>query len=286
MNRLAFWADGFRLAHLNSLDSVSRTMSEEWNGSAVGSPQDPARPAGQHAGLFATTHWSVVIRAGADSTMGSMDALDLLCRQYWKPLYYFVRRRGYSEHDAQDLTQSFFARLLEKGSLDAADRERGRFRTFLLASLQNYLANEWQRGNRQKRGSGQAFLSWDVALRAEEEYQQLPSDSATPDRLYDRRWAQAVLESVLRRLRGEFDGRDDGGRFDVLKQFLFSDRAETSYAEAAGQLGLSESAVKSAIYRLRQRCGQFLTDEIAQTVARPEDVDEEIRYLLSALEES
>jgi RNA polymerase sigma-70 factor (ECF subfamily) len=234
--------------------------------------------------VFATTHWSVVLRASGAPTLGSLDALDRLCRQYWQPLYYFVRRRGYDEQDAQDLTQSFFARLLEKKGFEAADRERGRFRTFLLTSLQNYLANEWDRANRQKRGGGQKFLSLESTLNAEAQYRQLPADSATPDRFYDRRWAQAVLESVLKRLREEFDSPNANGKFDVLKEFLFLDRGETSYAAAALRIGLSESAMKSAIYRLRQRCGQFLTDEIAQTVARPEDVDDEIRYLLSALD--
>jgi DNA-directed RNA polymerase specialized sigma24 family protein len=193
---------------------------------------------------------------------------------------------GYSEQDAQDLTQGFFARLLEKGSIGAADRERGRFRTFLLTALQNYLTNEWDRANRQKRGGGQQLLSLEHHESADAGYQLLPPDTASPDQLYERRWAQAVLEAVLRRLRGEFDGRSGGGKFDVLKEFLFSDRGEFSYADAAARLGLSESATKSAIYRLRQRYGQLFADEIAQTVARPEEVDDEIRHLLSALEAS
>jgi RNA polymerase sigma-70 factor (ECF subfamily) len=235
-------------------------------------------------GTFATTHWSVVRSAGADATPNSKAALDRLCRQYWQPLYYFVRRRGYNEQDAQDLTQGFFARLLEKHSLEAADRERGRFRTFLLTSLQNYLANEWDRANRQKRGGGQQFLSLDLATSAESGYQLLPADTDTPDRLYDRRWAQAVLEAVLRRLREEFEQRHGSGRFDVLKQFLFADRGEISGAEVAARLGLSESATKSAIYRLRQRYGELFAEEIAQTVEKPEEVDDEIRHLLAALE--
>jgi RNA polymerase sigma factor (sigma-70 family) len=239
---------------------------------------------GGDAGVFASTHWSVVRRAGAATNIESMAALDRLCRQYWQPLYYFVRRRGYNEQDAQDLTQGFFARLLEKGAIGAADRERGRFRTFLLTALQNYLANEWDRANRQKRGGGQTPVELDHPDIAEAGYQMLPPDTASPDQLYERRWAQAVLESVLRRLRDEFDGRGGSGKFDVLKEFLFSDRGEVPYAEAAARLGLSESAAKSAICRLRQRYGVLFAEEIAQTVERPEEIDDEIRHLLAVLE--
>ena len=234
--------------------------------------------------MFATTHWSVIVRAGATPTPDSAVALDRLCRQYWQPLYYFVRRRGHNEHDAQDLTQGFFARLLEKDLLGAADRKRGRFRTFLLAALENYLTNEWDRANRQKRGGDRQILSLDHTESAEEGYQLLPPDKATPDQIYEQRWAQAVLEAVLHRLREEFDGRDGSAKFDMLKEFLFSDRGEVSYAEAAARVGLSESATKSAIYRFRQRYGQLFAEEIAQTVERREDVDDEIRHLLSVLE--
>jgi RNA polymerase sigma factor (sigma-70 family) len=249
-------------------------------------PVDSKESDFRHGGVFATTHWSVVMRAGTTTTVDSMAALDRLCRQYWQPLYYFVRRRGYTEQDAQDLTQGFFARLLEKHSISAADRERGRFRTFLLTALENYLANEWDRAHRQKRGSGQQFLSLEHTENAEASYQHLPSDTATPSQLYDKRWAQAVLETVLQRLREEFEQRDGGGRFEVLMQFLFSDRGEISYADAAARIGLSESATKSAIFRLRQRYGALFAEEIAQTVARPEELDDEIRALLSALEAS
>jgi len=240
----------------------------------------------RHGGVFATTNWSAVVCAGAATTTESLEALDRLCRQYWQPLYYFVRRRGFNEQDAQDLTQGFFAQLLENHSIGAADRERGRFRTFLLAALENYLANEWDRARRQKRGGGQQILSLENTEDAEAGYQHLPSDQATPSQLYDRRWAQAVLETVLRRLREEFEQRDGSGKFEVLMQFLFSDRGEISYADAATRVGLSESATKSAIYRLRQRYGTLFAEEIAQTVAQPEEVDDEIRELLSALETS
>jgi len=226
------------------------------------------------------------MRAGAATTPDSLAALDRLCHQYWRPLYYFVRRRGYTEQDAQDLTQGFFARLLDKKLFGAADRERGRFRTFLLKALQNYLSDEWDRVNRKKRGGGVQFLSLEHAGNAEADYQILPPDTATPDQLYDRRWAQTVLEAVLRRLREEFEARDGSGRFDALKEFLFSDRGEISYAAVASRIGLSESATKSAIYRVRQRYGELFVDEIAQTVATPEEVDDEIRHLLAVLETS
>ena len=226
------------------------------------------------------------MRAGAAATTDeSRAALDRLCRQYWQPLYYFVRRRGYGEPDAQDLTQGFFARLLEKNSITAADRERGRFRTFLLTALENYLANEWDKANRQKRGGGQQIVSLENTESAEAGYQLLPADTATPAQLYERRWAQAVLAAVLTRLRAECDARSGSGKFDVLKQFLFGDRGEVSYTDAAARVGLSDSATKSAIYRLRQRYGELFAEEIAQTVERPEDVDDEIRHLLSVLEQ-
>src|SRR5262245_16047530 len=259
-------------------------MSEKSARLPLAATPDLTGTGAREAGVFASTHWSVVTRAGTATTVESLAALDRLCRQYWQPLYYFVRRRGYNEQDAQDLTQGFFARLLEKGSIEAADRERGRFRTFLLTALQNYLANEWDRANRQKRGGGQQLLSLEHHEDVEASYQLLPPDTASPDQVYERRWAQAILEAVLRRLRAEFDGRDGLGRFDVLKEFLFSDRREVSYADAAAHLGLSESATKSAIYRLRQRYGQLFANEIAQTVAHPEDVDDEIRHLLTLLE--
>jgi RNA polymerase sigma-70 factor (ECF subfamily) len=260
-------------------------MSEDASRRGFADPAEAGGRVARDAGVFATTHWSVVRNAAAANSVESMAALDRLCRQYWRPLYYFVRRRGYQEEDAQDLTQGFFARFLEKQSIAAADRDRGRFRTFLLTSMEHYLANEWDRAHRQKRGGDRRFLSLEEAASAEAGYQLLPGDAATPDRLYDRRWAQGLLEVVLRRLRAEFDERHGHGRFEVLKEFLFGDRGDVSYAEAAARLQLSESATKSAIHRLRHRYGELFEEEIAQTVARPEDLDDEVRHLLAALEE-
>jgi len=236
----------------------------------------------RNPGVFVSTQWSMVMRAGGESNEVSAAALERLCQQYWQPLYYFVRRRGYSEHDAQDLTQGFFARLLDKRLLGAADRERGRFRTFLLTALENFLVNEWDKANRLKRGGGHEFVS----VEAEAGYRLLPLDTLTPERAFERRWVQTVIETVLRRLRSEFDLRGGPGRFDVLKQYLFGDRGEVPYGEAAARLGISESAVKSAIHRLRCRYGELFADEIAQTVARPEDIDPEIQHLLAVLEGS
>ena len=259
-------------------------MNEESDQLPSVAPVDSKESGVRHGGVFATTNWSAVACAGSHTTSESLEALDRLCHQYWQPLYYFVRRRGYNEQDAQDLTQGFFARLLEKRAIGVAGRERGRFRTFLLAALENYLANEWDRANAQKRGGGKQILSLERTESAEEGYQQLPSDHTTPSQLYDRRWAEAVLETVLRRLKEEFDERDGSGRFDILMPFLFSERGEISYTEAATRIGLSESATKSAIYRLRQRYGVLFAEEIAQTVASPNEVDDEIRELLNALE--
>lgn len=259
-------------------------MSAESLRVTAAAPPVPAEPGPRDSGVFATTHWSLVLKAGSVTNEASLSALDRLCRQYWRPLYYFVRRRGYDEQESQDLTQGFFTQLLEKDLIGVADRGRGRFRTFLLAALQNYLSNEWDRANRQKRGGGQTILSLDQADSAEAGYQLLPHDTASPDQLYERRWVQAILEVVLHRLREEFDGRHGRGRFDVLKEFLFTERGEISYADAARRLNLSESATKSAIYRLRQRYGELFAEEISQTVANPEDVDDEIRHLLTVLE--
>ncbi|MFO1498235.1 MAG: sigma-70 family RNA polymerase sigma factor [Verrucomicrobiota bacterium] len=247
----------------------------------------PNRPSGPATGasdtsVFATTHWSVVRLAGEAATSESTAALDRLCRQYWQPLYYFVRRKGYAEADAKDLVQGFFERILESGLVGAADRERGRFRSFLLRALENYVMTEWNRAHRQKRGGGREIFSLDDSSGAEAAYSLLPPDTRTPVQIFEHRWAQAILENVMARLREEVDGRG-GQRYEVLKQFLFCDRGETSYAEAAEQIGLSESATKSAIYRLRQRYGELFAYEVAQTVERPEDVDEEINYIMGAL---
>lgn len=227
---------------------------------------------------FRTTHWSMVLRAGDSQSPESGRALERLCGMYWYPLYVFVRRKGYSHEEAQDLTQGFFAKLLAKGYLAEADRERGKFRTFLLTSLTHYLANEWDRASRKKRGGHLHFLSLEAEAEAEERYKLEPADPISPDRVYEQRWAHTLMVTVLNRLANETEAK----RFELLKGFLLEDEP-TSYAEAAAELGLSVSAVTSAIFRMRARFGLLLREEISHTVARPEEVEEEILHLMTIL---
>ena len=231
---------------------------------------------------FATTHWSMVLAAGDSSAPGAMEALERLCRAYWYPLYAFVRRQGHSPHDAQDSTQDFFAWLIESKHLRVADSERGRFRSFLLGMLKNFLSDERKRAHAQKRGGGRALISLDAAL-AEERYGLEPATDLRLDLVFDRGWAWAVMEQTVARLREEYVAADRTELFDELRQFQPGAEADQSYAEVATRLGLTESAVKSAIWRLRQRHGDLLREEIAHTVSAPADVDEEIRYLLAVL---
>ena len=209
-------------------------------------------------------------------------ALETLCRNYWYPLYAFVRRRGYDTHQAQDLTQEFFTRLLASESLKTAQPERGRFRTFLLGALKNFLANDWRDAHRLKRGGGAEFLSWDE-LDPERRYALEPADRASAESLFDRRWAQAVVSGALARLEAELRREGTAERFVALKVFLQGDGEADSYASAAARLGLSEAATKSAIFRMRRRYGELIREEIAQTVATPAEVEAEIQYLIALL---
>lgn len=231
---------------------------------------------------FGATRWSLVLAAGQSHSPETADALEKLCRAYWYPLYAFVRRHGYREHEAQDLTQDFFTRLLEKCALRAADQTKGKFHSFLLAAMKNFLANEWDRSQALKRGGGQAIISIDQQT-AEERYQLEPMDESTPERLYERRWADAVIGQVLARLRGEFDSAGKTGRYDALKSHLTGERGAVSYAEVALRLGVSEQGVKSAVHRMRQRFGELMREEIGQTVADSRGIESEMRHLLAAL---
>jgi RNA polymerase sigma factor (sigma-70 family) len=233
---------------------------------------------------FCTTHWSVVVRAGKDQSAEAAQALETLCRSYWYPLFSYLRGRGFSVHQAEDLTQAFFSQLLTKKYLATADPGRGRFRTFLLTSLDHFLANEWNRERARKRGGGFAFISLDY-VRQQEERPVDPGHDLNPQRLYERRWAEAVLAQVLERLRKEFDG-SSVKRFKVLKPFLTELKGTSSYAAAARELGVSEQAVKSAIHRLRQRWRELMREEIGHTLncATSKEIDEEIRYLISVME--
>ena len=232
--------------------------------------------------VFATTHWSVVLSAGAKESPESSRALEILCRTYWYPLYAHVRRTGRNAQDAEDLTQAFFERLLEKEWLAAADRTRGRFRSFLLSSLKHYLANEWDRVSAQKRGGHVRILSLD-AREAETRFHHEPADTTTPDRQFDRRWALTLLDTVLGRLQQEYADEGKAGLFEHLKGTLGGDRASAPYARIAGELGMSEGSVKVAVHRLRQRYRAMLRAEIAQTVATEADVEDELRHLFAAL---
>jgi RNA polymerase sigma-70 factor (ECF subfamily) len=243
-------------------------------------PQEPDATRGH--GVFATTHWSLVLRAGDRTRPESQQALESLCRAYWYPLYAFVRRGGYTPHQAEDSTQEFLARLLSGSGLAGVSQEKGRFRTFLLAAMKHFLADEWDAATRLKRGGGREFLSWD-ALEPEARYRLEPESNAPEEKLFDRQWALALVAEVLARLRAEANRDGTLDRFDALKGFLVSAAAENSYATAATTLGLSEAAVKSAIFRLRRRYGQILREAIANTVASPEEVDDEIRHLFASL---
>jgi RNA polymerase sigma-70 factor (ECF subfamily) len=235
--------------------------------------------------VFATTHWSVVLAVGQRDPAQAAAALERLCRAYWYPLYAYVRRRGYGPDDAQDLTQSFFARLLERDLLARASPERGRFRSFLLRTLQNFLADEHDRATARKRDPGQPLLAWD-ALDAEARYAIEPSEEASPDRLFERRWATTVLEQAWARLEAEYTDEGKTEVFRELRRFNSAEEQAPRYAEAAGKLGLPENTVKSLVHRLRRRYRALLRSEIAHTVAEPGEIDEEIRYLLRVLASS
>ena len=232
--------------------------------------------------VFVTTHWSVVLAAAHSDTTRAQSALESLCRTYWYPLYAYVRRRGHSPEDAQDLTQAFFTRLLERNWLDRADQQRGRFRSFLLAAMNHFLSDEWDKARAQKRGGGLTPmpLEFDVA---ETRYSYEPADNVTPEYSYERRWALTLLDEVLRRLRTEYEQDDKADLFAALHPCLVGDRSAQPYAELATKLGVSEGTVKSAVHRLRQRYRQLLQDEIAQTVAEPGEVTEELHHLFAVL---
>ena len=232
--------------------------------------------------VFVTTRWSLVLSAGRTDTPQARDALENLCRNYWFPIYAFVRRQGHNAHDAQDLTQDFFARLLEKKSFAGADPARGRFRSFLLAALKHFLANEWDKARAQKRGGGQVLIPIDVAT-AETSGGFEPADHLTAEKIFEQRWALTLLEHVLGRLRAEYvrDGKEN--LFDQLKPTLTEASRTVGYAEIATRLGTTAGAVKVAVHRLRQRYREVLRAEIADTVTSPAEVEDEIRNLFAAL---
>jgi RNA polymerase sigma-70 factor (ECF subfamily) len=239
-------------------------------------------PESSPAAGFAATRWTLVLSAARGSqTPRAAAAMAELCRIYWYPLYAFIRRRGHSAHDAEDLTQEFFARLLDKHFLAAADREKGRFRTFLLMAVKRFLANEYDRAQAGKRAGGQRIVPLD-GLAPEARYHLEPADTLTPERLFEQQWALTLLDQVLARLQAEMAAVGKAALFDSLKGHLAGGREE-GYAATAARLGMSEGAVKVAVYRLRRRYRDLLREEIAHTLAGPEEIEDEIRYLFTCL---
>jgi DNA-directed RNA polymerase specialized sigma24 family protein len=235
-------------------------------------------------GRFPTTRVSLVLAASAGATPQSREALSALCQMYWYPIYAYLRRRGYAVEEAEDFTQGFFALVLEKHYLRDFERERGRFRSFLLGCLKHFLAHQqsWQRA--QKRGGGVAPLPLDDVIHsAESRYSREPRDECTPDKVFERQWATTVLERVQARLEEEAAGGAKAAQFQRLKALLTGDDRDIRYTALARELGITEGAVKVAMHRLRQRFRECLREEIAQTVAAPEEIGGEIRYLLAAL---
>jgi len=233
------------------------------------------------AAVFATTHWSVVLAAGQSADKQASEALEQLCRAYWYPLYAYVRREGYNPTDAQDLTQGFFARLLAHDSLAQVGPQKGKFRSFLLAALRHFLSDQRDRARAVKRGGGAEVLSLD-AQEAEERYRLEPVDRLDAERMYERRWALTLLERALTRLRDETAAAGKVDAFEALKDFVAGEN-DISCAEAAAQLGLTESAVKSAVHRLRQRYRELVREEVAHTVDDPAEIDAELRYLITVM---
>ena len=241
-----------------------------------------AGEASPRSDIFVTTRWTVVLSAGRRSSPHSDRALSELCQTYWYPLYAFVRRRGHSKEDAEDLVQAFFARFLEKNYLEGLSAERGKFRAFLLASLKHFLANEWDKSQRQKRGGGVLYLSLDWRS-ADERFHLDPHDPSSPDKTFDREWALALLERVIVRLRDECAAEGKAELFEQARGYLMVGEKTISYAEAAQNLKLDEGGVRVAVHRLRTRYRLLLRDEIAQTLEDPAQVAEELRSLQAAL---
>jgi RNA polymerase sigma factor (sigma-70 family) len=231
---------------------------------------------------FATTHWSVVLTAQGQSAEAEA-ALEKLCRTYWWPLYGFVRREGYKPEDAQDLTQAFFARLLERRDLETVRQERGRLRSYLLASIKNFLSKARHREMTVKRGEGRPLVSLEDLL-ARERADQEPAHKLSADRIYERRWALTLLEQVLVRLGAEYEAAGKLPLFDRLKELLAGESGQPTQAKIAAEMRMTENAVKQAFHRLRYRYRQLLREEIAHTVAAPDDVEDELQHFMAVLQ--
>lgn len=243
----------------------------------------PIDPSGAGAPDFATTQWSLVLRAGGESDSATA-ALATLCERYWYPLYAYIRRKGAATHQAQDLTQEFFARLLDKNAIAAASPERGRFRAFLLTSLKNFLTNEWEKGQALKRGGGAPQISLQLNLDSAESRMSLePVHNLTPERWFERQWALLLLELVMKRLQTEQESAGKGQQFELLKEALAGGTERLAYADIAAQLSLTEEAARQAASRLRKRYREILREEVSHTVSSPDEVDDEIRSLFQVL---
>jgi RNA polymerase sigma-70 factor (ECF subfamily) len=241
----------------------------------------PSSESSRTQDVFATTHWTVVLAAGQRHTPQADAALEQLCQNYWFPLYAYVRRRGHDKADAEDLVQAFFAKFLAKNYLQGLSAERGRFRAFLLAALKHFLANAWDRSQRQKRGGGATHLSLDWQT-ADTKFQVAAPNEPGPDQAFDREWALALLSRVIERLQAECTAEGKGKLFEQLKVFLAAGQGETAQSDVAKALGMEEGAVRVAVHRLRKRYRQLLRDEIANTLSDPAMVDEEMRALFGA----
>lgn len=234
------------------------------------------------AARFVSTSWTVILSAKATESAIGLPALSRLCETYWYPLYAYVRRRGYDAHEAKDLTQEFFSRLLRRDGFGAVDPGKGRFRSFLIASMNHFLAKEWNRANRQKRGGGCHIISLQDDT-AENRYQLEPVTESSPDRLFELRWAMTLLDTSIEQLRQEYAVRGSSNLFEELSAYLSRKTTEETYAQVASRLGVTENSVKVAIFRLRKRYGDLLRETIHQTVGSPSEVEEEIQHLYSVL---
>ncbi|MEY2411322.1 MAG: hypothetical protein QOF48_3992 [Verrucomicrobiota bacterium] len=228
---------------------------------------------------FRTTHWSIVLQAGHEPSPAANSALEILCRTYWYPLYAFIRRQGNCPHDAEDLTQEFFARFLRLKSLSVVAPHKGKFRTFLLVSLKHFLSDARDRARAAKRGGGKPLLSLDDDDAEHRYAAELPA-VLSPENLFDRRWALTVLNNAFARTQAEFSTEDKAAQFDELKVFLSNEAAPGIYEELALKLNMTPGAVGTAVYRLRQRYGELVRAEVANTVGGPADVESELNYIL------